>query len=154
MWNGQVVSIHIAPKAYEPTKFMWEVRAVPGKGLEGDRYFNRLGFYSDKPGPDREITLIEIETINALQRDLKMNMEPGEFRRNIVTRGVPLNHLVGREFAVGSVILRGIRLCEPCAHLEELTRKGVLRALSHRGGLRAQIMVGGTIRVGEQIQER
>jgi MOSC domain-containing protein YiiM len=131
-----------------------EVRAVAGKGLEGDRYFNHTGTYSKKLGSDREVTLIEIEAIEALKRDHRIELESGASRRNIVTRGVPLNHLVGQEFQVGEVTLRGIRLCEPCAHLERLSQKGVLRGLIHRGGLRAQILTGGTIRVGNPVQGR
>jgi MOSC domain-containing protein YiiM len=127
------------------------VRAVPGKGLEGDRYFRAEGTYSDRPGPAREITLIESEAIDAMARDNKVAIRAGDARRNVVTRGVPLNHLVGREFSVGRVRLRGIRLCEPCSHLEGLTRRGVLAGLIHRGGLRAQILNAGEIRVGDRI---
>jgi len=86
-----------------------------------------------------------------MARDNELAIAPGEARRNVITRGTPLNHLVGREFVVGSVRLRGIRLCEPCSHLEGLTRRGVLAGLIHRGGLRAQILVGGEIRVGDPI---
>ena len=153
MWRGTIVSIHTAPSANHPTVSRNEVNAVAGKGLEGDRYFQKTGTYSNKPGPDREVTLIEIEAIDALKRDHGIDIHAGESRRNIVTRGVPLNHLVGREFTVGEVTLRGIRLCEPCSHLEGLTQKGVLTGLIHRGGLRAQIIKDGTIRVGDQIQE-
>lgn len=128
-----------------------EVRAVPGKGLDGDRYFKQTGSYSNKPGPAREVTLIEIEALEALKRDYGIELNPGSARRNIVTRGAFLNHLVGREFRVGKVALRGIRLCEPCSHLEELTRPGVLQALVHRGGLRAQILTEDTIRVGDAV---
>ncbi len=130
-----------------------EVRAIPGKGLEGDRYFTQTGTYSKKPWPDREVTLIEVEAIEALAREYKIALEPGAARRNIVTRGVPLNHLVGREFRVGDVTVRGLRLCEPCAHLERLSHSGVREALIHRGGLRAQILTDGTIRVGDSIHE-
>jgi MOSC domain-containing protein YiiM len=154
MFNGSVVSIHIAPSAAQPTVAVDEVRAVPGKGLEGDRYFNRDGTYSDKHGPDREITLIEIETIEALAREHKLKLNAGDARRNIVTRGVPLNHLVGREFRVGEVVLKGIRLCEPCKHLASLTDDKVLPALVHRGGLRAQILTEATIRAGDPVQAR
>jgi len=150
-WHGEVVSIHIAPKAEDPMKSLKAVRAIPGKGLEGDRYFRASGTYSDRPGPGREITLIESEAIEAMARDNELAIAPGEARRNVVTRGAPLNHLVGREFLVGGVRLRGIRLCEPCSHLEGLTRRGVLAGLIHRGGLRAQILVGGEIRVGDPI---
>jgi len=150
-WHGEIVSIHIAPKAEDSMRSTKSVRAIPGKGLEGDRYFEATGTYSGRPGPTREITLIESEAIAAMARDNELAISPGDARRNVVTRGVPLNHLVGQEFLVGDVRLRGIRLCEPCSHLEGLTRRGVLAGLIHRGGLRAQILVGGEIRVGDPI---
>ena len=154
MFEGTVDSIHIAPVASEPTVSVDEARAVPGKGLEGDRYFNREGTYSDRHGPDREVTLIEIETIQALERDYKYELSPGDARRNIVTRNVPLNHLVGREFQVGEVTLRGIRLNEPCNHLAGLTDDKVKQGLVHRGGLRAQILTEGVIQPGDEIRPR
>ncbi len=154
MFEGTVDSIHIAPVASEPTVSVEQARAVPGKGLEGDRYFNREGTYSDRHGPDREVTLIEIETIQALERDYKLKLSPGDARRNIVTRNVPLNHLVGREFQVGQVTLRGIRLNEPCNHLASLTDDKVKQGLVHRGGLRAQIITEGVLRPGDTIQPR
>ena len=150
-WTGEVVSIHVAPEREAPTRSVPSVRAVPGRGLHGDRYFAATGTYSDRPGPWREVTLIEIEAIEAMARDNEMPIAPGDARRNVVTRGVPLNHLVGQEFLVGGVRLRGVRLCEPCAHLEGLTRRGVLAGLIHRGGLRAQILTEGEIRVGDRI---
>ena len=152
MFEGEVVSIHIAPAAAKPTVSVDEARAVPGKGLEGDRYFNRNGSFSDRHGPDREITLIEIEAIEALDRDYKFKLSRGDARRNIVTRGVPLNHFVGREFSVGEVTLRGLRLNEPCNHLASLTHEKVKQGLVHRGGLRAQIISEGIIRPGDTIQ--
>lgn len=153
MWTGTVVAIYLTPQASEPMIAVSEVRAVEGKGLEGDRYFHQTGTYSQKPGPDREVTLIESEALEALQRETGITLAPGASRRNIVTRGAPLNQLVGKEFRVGEVTLRGIRLCEPCAHLEQLTQPGVLQALVHRGGLRAQILTGGMIRVGDSLHE-
>ena len=153
-WSGEVVSIHIAEKAEAPMRSVERVRAVPGKGLEGDRYFNASGTYSDRPGPAREITLIESEAIEAMARDNELSIPLGASRRNVVTRGAPLNHLVGQEFDVGRVRLRGIRLCEPCSHLESLTRKGVIAGLVHRGGLRAQIVTEGDIHVGDGIVPR
>jgi MOSC domain-containing protein YiiM len=126
-------------------------RAVVGRGLEGDRYFNKLGTYSNDPGSGRDVTLIEIEAIEALKRDYQIELEPSQARRNIVTQGVALNHLVDREFKIGDVILRGTRLCDPCSHLEKLTRKGVMRGLIHRGGLRAEIISSGTLRTGDPI---
>ena len=153
MEKPKVVSLHIAPGARQPTASVNEVHAVPGKGLEGDRYFTLTGTFCDKPGPSYEVTLIEIEAVDALKRDCQMEISAGDIRRNIVTRGVALNHLVGREFKVGSVSLRGIRLCEPCAHLEKLTREGVISGLTHRGGLRAQVLTEGAIRVGDPVCE-
>lgn len=125
--------------------------AVAGKGLKGDRYCENLGTYSNNPGSGREVTLIESEAIEALRREYYIEIDAALARRNIVTRGVALNHLVEREFAVGAVILRGTRLCDPCVHLEKLTRPGTMRGLIHRGGLRAEIVTGGVIRVGDAI---
>jgi MOSC domain-containing protein YiiM len=150
-WAGVIVSLHLAPSAAVPMIRVTEARAVPGKGLEGDRYFSQVGTFSNKPGPSREVTLIEIEALEALNRDYQVEVEPGNARRNIVTRGIALNHLVGRDFQVGEVTLRGIRLCEPCSHLEGLTRLGVSRGLVHRGGLRAQVLTEGMIRAGDRL---
>ena len=150
MSNGTVESIHIASAAKGPPQAVDQVVAIPGAGLDGDRYALKLGtFY--KPGPDYELTLIEAEAIEALRRDYQIDLTAGEARRNIVTRNVPLNHLVGREFAIGDVRIRGIRLCEPCDHLQKVTGKLVIKGLLHRGGLRAQILTQGTIRVGDTI---
>ena len=150
--NGSVHSIHIAPVASEATVPVEEVRAVAGQGLEGDRYFDGKGSWSRTPGTGRQVTLIELEAIEALERDYKMKIEPGQARRNIVTRGVALNHLVGREFSVGEVVLLGLRLCEPCNHLAGLTDEKVRQGLVHRGGLRADIVSGGVIRVGDAVR--
>jgi MOSC domain-containing protein YiiM len=152
MFEGTVISINIAPRAEAPMESVEEARAVPGKGLEGDRYFVRQGtFY--KPQPDRELTLIEAEAVEAMKRELDVDYGLGDSRRNIVTRGVPLNHLVGREFMIGDVKMRGLRLCEPCSHLQKLSHEKVLPGLVHRGGLRAQILTEGTIRVGAAVSE-
>jgi MOSC domain-containing protein YiiM len=150
-FEGTVVSLHRAPSAGEPARAVDEVQAVPGRGLVGDRYFLATGFYSDKPGA-RELTLIELETLEALRREHGIEFTPGETRRNVVTRGVSLNDLVGWEFQLGPLVVRGIRLCEPCLHLVEVTGKQVLAPLVHRGGLRAEILTGGTIRVGDHVR--
>ena len=149
--QGSIVSIHIATGAAAPTTEVAEVRAVSGKGLEGDRYFKRTGTYSKSDGSDAKVTLIEIEALDALKRDYNIELKPGESRRNIVTRGVPLNHLVGREFKIGNITLRGTHLCEPCPHLQKLTQQGVMLGLVHRGGLNAEILTNGVIRVGDVI---
>ena len=147
--EGEVISIYIAPQGAESMVQVDSVRAVAGKGLEGDRYANGAGTYSGQPGTGRQVTLIEAEAIESLAREYDVELDPAESRRNIVTRGLPLNHLVGREFRVGEVTLRGMRLCEPCGHLEKLTRPGVRRGLVHRGGLRADIVDGGVIHVAD-----
>ena len=132
-------------------KSVTAAQAVAGRGLDGDRYYSKLGTYSNDAGSGRDVTLIEVEAIEALKREYKIELEPRQSRRNIVTRGVALNHLVEREFRIGDVVLRGTRLCEPCAHMERLTVKGAMRGLIHRGGLRAEIVKGGPIRVGDAI---
>jgi MOSC domain-containing protein YiiM len=151
MFKGEVVSIFIAPEEGAPTTEVPEVRAVPGAGLEGDRYFLNAGTMSKKNKPEREVTLIESEAIEAAARDNDIELGLGDSRRNIVTRGVPLNHLVGREFNVGETRLRGIKLCDPCGYLESLTAEGVRKALANRGGLNAQILSGGVIRPGDEV---
>jgi len=150
MSNGTVESIYIASAAEGPPHSVDHAAAIPGAGLEGDRYALKAGtFY--KPKPDYELTLIEAEAVEALRRDYRVELAAGDARRNIVTRNVPLNHLVGKEFAIGDVRIRGIRLCEPCDHLERVTGKPVIKGLLHRGGLRAQILTPGTIRVGDAV---
>ena len=151
--QGIVDSIYIATAAKEPMRSVPSVRAVLGKGLEGDRYSVAVGTFSDRPGPSREVTLIEMEAIEAVNRDQKLALSPAESRRNIVTRGVRLNNLVDREFRVGEAILKGIRLCETCEHLESLTGKAVLSTLVHRGGLRAQVIQEGAIQAGDSVEE-
>ena len=152
MFEGTVVSINITPWAAEPMQSVAEVRAVPGRGLEGDRYFNHSGTFS-KAHEDRQLTLIEIEAIEALKQEFKIEFGLGDSRRNVVTSGVPLNHLVGKEFWIGEVKVRGLRLCEPCSHLQKLANEKVLPGLVHRGGLRAQILSEGMIRVGQSVKE-
>lgn len=147
---ASVVSIFIADKSSAPMQSVQSVEAVAGKGLKGDRKF-RNPSHPKKDTPDREVTLIEAEAIEGVNRDYALRIDPNETRRNILTRGVALNHLVGKDFLVGGVRMRGVMLCEPCTHLEAMTRKGVMRALIHRGGLRAQVLEGGEIRVGDVI---
>ena len=151
MEQGQVESIHIGPEAVTPLTAVASVRAVRGRGLEGDRYFRQVGTFSNQPGGGRDLTLIEAEALEALARETGIVLEHGDARRNIVTRGIRLNPLVGQLFRVGDALLKGIRLCEPCNHLEALTTNGVLRGLVHRGGLRTEIVEDGTIRTGDPI---
>ena len=129
-----------------------EVRAFPGKGLKGDRYFTGTGTFSPEPmKPDFELTLIEQEKIDAFARESGLPFTALEARRNLVTQGVDLNALAGQEFMIGSVKARGIRLCEPCSYLSKITFPETLRGLVHKGGLRAQILSEGIIRVGDPV---
>lgn len=131
------------------------VRAVPARGLEGDRYFAGNGAFSRRAVPGREVTevtLIEAEVIEHLQREHGLDVTGPDSRRNIVTRGIELNPLLGREFKVGNVRLRGASLCEPCVSLVPLPEnKHLLRSLAHKGGLRARILNAGTIAVNDPI---
>lgn len=128
------------------------VRAVPGRGLEGDRYFHGVGTFSPHPPkPDFEITLIESEQIAAFANESQLPFTAAHSRRNLVTSGVDLNALVGREFTVGTVRLCGIRLCEPCSYLAKISFPETLRGLVHKGGLRARILTDGVIHVGDRL---
>jgi MOSC domain-containing protein YiiM len=153
MGEGCVESIHIATTAEATMRGVSQITAIAGVGLEGDRYATRTGSFSAKPKPGRQITLVEAEAIEALERELGLQLASGETRRNLVTRGVALNHLVGREFRVGEVRLRGHELCEPCGDLARMTGKPqILPGLVHRGGLRAEILEGGVIGVGDPVE--
>ena len=149
---SNVVSIHIADRESEPTRRVAQIRAVAGKGLEGDRYFDILAKDGNAKKTGRHATLIEAEALDALTREYGVTLAPEESRRNLITRGVALNHLVGVEFQVGEAVLRGMRLCEPCEHLERMTRPGVRKGLIHRGGLRAEVVRDGLICEGDAIR--
>lgn len=152
MWNGSVISLQIAPGEGQPLIAIEQAHAVPGRGIEGDRYYLGTGHFSKMGKASYEITLIERETLVALKRDYDCELTPLTARRNVVTAGVPLNHLVWKEFYLGEVKLLGRRLCEPCFHLIQLTHPSALGGLIHRGGLRAQILTEGLIRPGDTIR--
>ena len=141
----------VAPESGEPLTSSTEIRAIDGVGLEGDRYAIAAGTYSDRPGAHRQVTFVEREVIAAVNDEAGVELAEHETRRNLVTEGVPLHHLVGRTFRVGDVVFRGLRSCPPCAYLEKATRPGVRAALENRGGLRAEIVHGGTLRIGDEI---
>ena len=150
-WQGEVLNIHIAAKASAPMVALSEVRLVAGIGLEGDRYAMRLGTYSKNHHIDRQATLIEAEVLEALARDRGIELAPHEHRRNLTTRNVPLNHLVGQYFRIGDCVLYGGRLNVPCLYLENLIAKKVFKALLNRSGLNCRIVVGGIIRAHDRI---
>ncbi len=151
MFTGKLEAIFFASSSDDAMTGAASVNVVAGQGVADDRYSVGEGTFS-KQSPDRQITLIEAEAIEAASREYGFELAADETRRNLVTRDVPLNHLVDKEFLVGSVRIRGIRLCEPCAHLEQRTGKKVLRALTHRGGLRAEVLSDGQIQVGDEIR--
>jgi MOSC domain-containing protein YiiM len=153
VFQGRLVAIYTAGEAGGPMQGRDAVRAVVGVGIDGDRYAAKEGTFSQTRGTGREVTLVEREAVAGARKEYGIELDESETRRNLVTEGVPLNHLVGRTFRVGEVVLRGVRLNEPCAHLEKLTRSGVRKALVHRGGLRADIVRGGTLRVGDPVVE-
>jgi hypothetical protein len=142
---GRVEAITIAPDAEADPVNVPRVTAIAGRGLEGDRYAAERGTFSPGPAGGRALTLIEGEVLEEL------GLGPELARRNVVTRGIRLNPLVGARFTVGGVECAGRRLCEPCAHLERLSRPGTIRDLVHRGGLRADILTGGEIAVGDTV---
>jgi MOSC domain-containing protein YiiM len=143
MGVGVVEALVIAPAAEAPVVLVEEAVAVPGRGLEGDRYAAGDGtFASGRPGS--ALTLVDAAVLESLGRGV-------DHRRNVVVRGTDLNALVGRDFTLGEVRCRGRRLCEPCAHLDRLNGGGILRPLVHRGGLRADIVSRGRVRVGDHL---
>lgn len=148
-----VVEILIAPSPDAPMQSVPEVRAVPGQGLEGDRYFTGSGTFSPQPmKPDFELTLIELEQVEAFAAASGLPFTAALARRNVVTQGIDLNALCGVEFLIGEVRVRGIRLCEPCNYLAKITWPETLRGLVHKGGLRAQILTEGILRPGDSIR--
>ena len=149
---AHLIEILIANSPSSPMESRDNVHAIPGRGLEGDRYFSGHGTFSPQPHkPDYEVTLIQREHIEAFQTASALPFTSKHARRNLVCEGVDLNSLVGKDFLVGGVRLRGIRLCEPCNYLAKLTCPAVLQGLAHKGGLRAQILSEGILHTGDLI---
>lgn len=153
--SGSIVEILTCTTGGAPMIAVPEATLATGSGLLGDRYFSGTGTFSQKLAgkPDRELTLIESEEIDAFNANALLGYPNGAFRRNVVTAGVRLNALVGKEFMLGATRLRGIRLCEPCAHLAGLLGQEVLQHMVHRAGLRAAVVEGGTIRPGDAVTD-
>jgi MOSC domain-containing protein YiiM len=144
---GRVIAIFIAPAESAPTEPRDSVEVVAGRGVLGDRHLKP----EDATKGPSDLTLIESEAIAAFTRETGIPLEPHETRRQLVTEGIRLNDLVGKRFRVGAIECEGIELCEPCSHLESLTRPGVLRGLVHRAGINANASAGGTIAVGDTV---
>jgi MOSC domain-containing protein YiiM len=137
-----VEAIHLGAERVPELWPVESVRAVAGKGLEGDRHYHDEGAL-----PGQALTLVEAEVVE------DVGFAPGETRRQVTVRGVDLNELVGKRFRVGEVECVGVELCEPCSHLEAMTRPGIIKELVHRAGINADIVTGGTIRVGDRVTE-
>jgi MOSC domain-containing protein YiiM len=144
--NGRIEAIFLAREESAPVFPVETARVVAGKGIEGDR-----NFYADGAEAGRALTLIAQEALDAMAAETGIKLGPGESRRQVHTRGIDLNALVGRRFSVGAIECVGVELCEPCRHLESLTQPGVIKGLTHRGGLNADVLAGGEIRVGDEV---
>ena len=144
--NGRVEGIYVSPEKGELPEPVESVRALAGRGLEGNRYF----FDGDAPA-GQALTLIAAEAVEAMEQEHGISLEPRETRRNVVTRGIDVNELVGKRFRVGDVECLGVELCEPCTTLQSMTKPGVIKGLTHRGGLNADILSDGQISVGDAV---
>jgi hypothetical protein len=151
--NPTVIALYTTAESGTPLRAVPDARLEPGQGLIGDRYSRGMGTFSEqlRDRPDWEVTLIEIEEIERFNALGGQPLTPGAFRRNLVTRGVRLNDLVGKPFTVGAAQLQGIRLCEPCAYLAGLLGPSVVKAMAHRAGLRARVVTGATVHAGDPV---
>lgn len=151
---GKITGIFVTDGEGQPMHSLEHVEAIAGVGLEGDRYANGIGHFSPKPRTDggRQITLIEEEAVDDAAEATGLDFTPRESRRNLATRGVVLNELIGQRFRVGGAVIDGLDYCHPCTYLEAVTDKPVMRPLIDRGGLRAKIVEGGTIAIGDEIR--
>jgi MOSC domain-containing protein YiiM len=147
--TGRVEAINIAAELEGECRPVEAVEALAGQGLRGDRYFSET---PREQGEARDITLIQAEALEGLQEEHGIELSGAGSRRNVLTRGIDLNALVGKRFTVGEAECVGIELCEPCNHLQKMTQPGVLRGLVHRGGLRADVVRGGRIAVGDAVE--
>ena len=150
---GSLEAICVAPAAGAPMQARSEIEVTPGAGLAGDRYALGIGYYSPRPTDPgaREVTLFEAEVLDWLATEHGIAFSPTEHRRNLTTRGISLPTLLGRRFRIGQVLLEGVKDCPPCTHLEGLVHKPVLQPLTDRGGLRARVLEGGLLRVGDAL---
>ncbi len=155
--SGKIVKLLISKDIQAPMLNVNQIVLEVGKGIFGDRYYNQEGTFSNKGEiqPDRDVTLIEIKKINDLNKEHNLDITAEDLRRNIVVSNCDLNSLVGKEFQIGEVVLKGLRLCEPCSYLSnKLNNEEVLSQMVHKAGLRAQIIKGGSIDLNSQLEIR
>jgi hypothetical protein len=153
--TGTVEAICTAPAGGEPMEERESVEAVAGKGLRGDRYFDETGTYSNNAQVDdipRDLTLFEVEALDHVAADYDIDLDVTDHRRNVTVSDVAVDHLLGERFRIGDVVCEGVRLCEPCSYLEQITEEGVYDALVHRAGLNAAVVESGEMRVGDAVE--
>ena len=153
--SGKIVKLLISKDPKSTMLSLNQIVLEAGKGIFGDRYYNQEGTFSNKGEiePDRDVTLIEIEKIDALNKEYNLDITAEDLRRNIVVSNCDLNSLVDKEFQIGEVVLKGLRLCEPCKYLsDKLNEKKVLTEMVHKAGLRAQIIKSGSIDLNSQVE--
>lgn len=156
--EGTVEAVYVAPDSGEPMQAVDSVEAVADRGLRGDRYFRERGLYDrrEELPEGTDVSLIEAEALAAAAEAYDVDLDPAETRRNVLTRGVPLNHLVDREFRVGGATLVGRRLCEPCSYMAGLADvedgEAAVAALTHRGGLNADVVASGEVAVDDPVE--
>jgi len=143
--SGTIEAIFTATEEGGAMQSRDSAELVTGVGIDGDRYALGSGRFSDPKYADQQLTLVEAEVAE------RVGLSPAQTRRNLVTRGIVLEELIGREFRIGETVIRGIRPCDPCSYLEGLTRPGLVRDMANKGGLRAEILKGGAVRVGDGI---
>jgi hypothetical protein len=153
--SGKIVKLLISKDPKSAMLSLNQIVLEAGKGIFGDRYYNQEGTFSNKGEiqPDRDVTLIEIEKIDALNKEHNLDITAEDLRRNIVVSNCDLNSLVDKEFQIGEVVLKGLRLCEPCKYLsDKLNNEEVLSQMIHKAGLRAQIIKSGSIDLNSQVE--
>ena len=153
--SGKIAKLLISKDTQSDMLNVNQIVLEIGKGIFGDRYYNQEGTFSNKGEiePDRDVTLKKKKKIDALNKENDLNITAEDFRRNIVVSNCDLNSLVGKEFQIGEVVLKGLRLCEPCKYLSnKLDNEKVLSQMVHKAGLRAQIIKGGSIDLNSQVE--
>jgi len=148
---GRVVGVYLAGAAGQAMRSVQSAVAVAGQGLVGDRYQAGTGQWCYDRRLYDDVTLIASEALDAAGAEHGVHLHTGAARRNVETRGVDLQALVGRTFQIGEVVLRGNRACEPCRYLDRVTGQPAKAALAGRGGLRATVITGGAVRVGDPV---
>ena len=150
--TGSVVALFTVDRREAPMKQSEQINAIAGKGIEGDRYLLETGTYSKKPEPGRQVTLIQSEVLDSLKTKFDITVKPEESRRNVLTKGIEINDLIGTEFFVGPVRLKAHRLTRPCLYLENLlSQPGLYNELWENGGISCEILSGGVIKEGDVI---